>query len=884
MSDPLDPTCSSPAGPSEFDTIVPAPFAGMARDSTVDMPAIGPYTNLAPHAKGGLGEVLTATDPQLHRTVAVKRLQDKHAHNPDVQRRFLLEAEITARLEHPGVVPVYALTHDDHNSPVYAMRFIQGQTLGHAIGAYHAGPPDPLLFRRLLQTFLQVCQTVAYAHSRGVIHRDLKPQNVMLGKFGETLVVDWGLAKVVGRPEEVRTITAEETLIPESVGLGSGSETLLGSAVGTPAYMSPEQAAGRWDVVVQASDVYSLGAVLYTLLTGKPPLEKSNWPEIQQKIQQGDFPRPRQVRADVPRVLEAVCLRAMAVKPADRYSSVEALATDMEHWLADEPVAAYREPVGNRLARWGRRHRALVAGAAALLLTTVAALAVGLILLGKAGTRTEQQRQLAEDNFAEAQHQRDLARVNFQMARHAVDDYFVQVSESTLLKYPGLQPLRKQLLESALKYYQDFLNLGRDDPELQTELAQAYFRVGNITMEIGTKEDALNAYQRARDLYKTLSQDYPKNSSFRSNLAQTYRGIGRMELQTGRVGEASLSFQKAIDLGEELFATNPDVPEFQRDLALSYNNLGFSQHNNSQPKAGLRSLERAISTWKRLIKKHPDAVFQSGMGMSYSNLGWYLTLAGRMTEALEATRQAVATNAEAVRENSTDPGFRNKLGIALDNLGNQYYFADQPTQAREAYERALVVAEALARENPAVIEFQERLVLYHIDLGHLLLHAGQDDKAQKSFEAAMELGQKRRDVPPVDFSYAPIYRGLGKLLRNKGQNARALESLQKAVQIGETNAWGEKPFSTYELACARALCSALIGERKTELAREEKTNKRRYADQAMEALRQAVGEGWANAAWMKKDPDLDALRDRPDFQKAAGYVGGRIRRLAHLYC
>src|SRR6476620_7135791 len=237
MPDPHDPTVTG-GGPLHTTAIGPPPPGADTRDAPAPS---SPYADLTPHARGGLGEVFRGTDPELNRTVAVKRLQDRHADDPGSRRRVLVEAEVTARLEHPGVVPVYALYREAGGRPAYAMRFVQGSTLWDAVRAYHAGPPDPVAFRRLLQSFLQVCQTVAYAHSRGVIHRDLKPQNILLGKFGETLVVDWGLAKVVGRPEDALSEATEATRVP---GAGSGDETAMGSAVGTPAYMSPEQAAG----------------------------------------------------------------------------------------------------------------------------------------------------------------------------------------------------------------------------------------------------------------------------------------------------------------------------------------------------------------------------------------------------------------------------------------------------------------------------------------------------------------------------------------------------------------------------------------------------------------------------------------------------------------
>src|SRR5262249_1328593 len=241
-----------------------------------DAPLCSPvrYRVLRPHAKGGLGEVFVAEDTELHREVAFKEIQKPHAHDPHRRSRFLLEAEVNGRLEHPGVVPVYGLGSYRDGRPFYAMRFIRGESLQQAIGRFHAADVpgrDPgergLALRQLLGQFVAVCNAMAYAHSRGVLHRDLKPANVMLGKFGETLVVDWGLAKVVGRPEG--EVAGEEvTLRPSS---GDGVATVAGTAVGTPAYMSPEQAAGRLDLLGPASDVYSLGATLYHLLTGQTP-------------------------------------------------------------------------------------------------------------------------------------------------------------------------------------------------------------------------------------------------------------------------------------------------------------------------------------------------------------------------------------------------------------------------------------------------------------------------------------------------------------------------------------------------------------------------------------------------------------------------------------
>ena len=700
-------------------------LAYMPRDS---QPAGVRYRKVRDHAEGGLGIVFVARDEELNREVALKEIQGRHADDPDKRARFMIEAEITGRLEHPGIVPVYGLGCYDDGRPFYAMRFIKGDSLKDAIAAFHADETwkrNPgaraLALQKLLRRFLDVCNTMAYAHSRGILHRDLKPANVMVGKYGETLVVDWGLAKATGRSDRDDSSPPPEStmLAPSS---GGSSETLPGTRVGTPAYMSPEQAAGRLDLLGPASDVYSLGATLYTLLTGQRAITGDDLQEIYRKIEHGDFPRPRVSSPWLDPALEAICLKAMALRPLDRYPSTKALADDVERWLADEPVTAYREPWARKARRWRRKHRTAVT-------STVAVAAVAAILLCVyAWQRIDQRRRIDGSALAAIGQAEGLA-VGAR-ASGKPGDWDKAIAEARLAK--------------------DRLEAGGSPTVLREVMA----RLEAFQAEKSRLDAAIEADRKDSQVVADLEEARLRGADLKDNhfdfiakheaYLAAFRAYG-IDVGSLPVEEASKRIRSS-KVGDELISALDDWSRFQIGSVPQERLLSIARASETDPtRASIREAvaRRDIAALRRLCERAEDRRHLGPRARSVFNALLQLGPTGSFP-LLEAIRG----------ENPSDFWLNHDLGVAYSNA--------KTPQFPEAV-RYLIVAVALRPESPGV----------RFNLGRALHGTGDLDGAIAEYRKAIDLDPK----------YANAHGNLGVSLYDKGDRDAAIAECRKTIDL-----------------------------------------------------------------------------------------------------
>lgn len=779
---------------------------------------------LRPHAKGGLGQVSVARDRELGREVALKEIQTRWADNPASRARFLLEAEITGALEHPGIVPVYGLGTYGDGRPFYAMRFIQGDSLDAAIKAFHSGSPPAaatpydhnLELRKLLGRFLDVCDAISYAHSRGVLHRDLKPGNIMLGKYGETLVVDWGLAKAQATSLETvdLSLSADAPLVPPSA---SGvSPTQLGSAIGTPEFMSPEQASGHLDQLGPASDVYSLGATLYMLLTGKPAFKHNDLGSLLAAVQRGEFPAPRQVAPQIPPALEAICVRAMTFAPEARYPSPRELADEIERWLADDSVSAYSEPALVRLRRWGRRHRAVVSSSAVLLVSSVVGLGAIVVAVKQQQLQTEQQRLVAlaaeerasaEARRAEAQHAltlETLSSIVFDLQRQ-------------LAEVPGAQQVRRNLLNTALERLQQVSRNLQTSPQADrltmvamTDLGQSLSDLGAADLPDATAE-ARRLLEHAVKIGVALAAAEPANAQAQGDLAVAYSLLGDVSAQAGQMAAAKDHYEQSLQIRVRLAAADPKNVEAERDLAMSYLRLGMMSEEARQWEVANRYYEQALSNSQRLAAADPgNALMQQFLSISLNKLGNIRLQSGELSAAKNYYLQSLYLREQLASLDSTNFVSQRDLALSYNNLGDICLQAGQFEEARTYFERALQMNERLVAEDRSSVQAQRELSISYNKLGSLDELAGELTSAMKNYKEGLAIRERLAAADPTSATaqrdLSVSYEWLGNVSQRSGQLAAASDYYGRGQQISERLAAADPTHLPAQLAL-QSFCS-----------------------------------------------------------------------------
>ncbi len=793
--------------------------------------SLGEYEILEEIARGGMGVVFKARQRRLQRQVALKMILAGDLATPDAVQRFRFEAETVAGLDHPHIVPIYDIG-EDQNRHYFAMKLIDGSSLTRHIQRLR---DDPEAAARLLAT---VARAVDYAHRRGLLHRDLKPANILLDEHGRPHVTDFGLAKWVNR--------------------ASPNPTETGIAVGTPSYMAPEQAAGPHKDLTVAADVYSLGAILYELLTGRPPFKEATPLLTLRAALDTEPPPPRALNPRVPADLEIIALKCLEKDPARRYASAAALADDLERYLNVEPILARPVRTPERFWRWCRRKPIVAALAAALLLSLLAGggLATWQWQVAEAHAET------AEANYHRADEQRtrverlvmekeearkkeEVARQNegaahkkeetsYRQARAVINDMVRRLSEGGLRDVPGLEPLRKELLESALRYYEKFLKQRGDDPQLREELALTYFRVGAITNRIGPQEKALAAYQQSQQLFQQLLDAQPDNAKLQAQLADAYinggqvkqslnqaraalkdydracallmplrnhpeRGAwakkslaiahtnkGGIQRTLGDLDDSTTTFETTHQLLRELLAKDPKAVHLRADLAVCHINLGVLHAARGDSHKALECYELARSIQLELVKAQPKNLrLQYDLALNQRRVGDRLVTMGRYAEGIQALRAAEQHWRKCAKESPSVADYRSFLAACLRSLGHAERQQRRHAQALPLYLEARGLQEALVKKHSQVAEYHEELARTCFYLAKVHVAQNQRTKSLEPLRRSRDLRVGLLQVNPENLDVRDAHAGtlqeLGWVLTELKRPVEGLSAFAEAV-------------------------------------------------------------------------------------------------------
>jgi tetratricopeptide (TPR) repeat protein len=848
-----------------------------AAEGDKKLPAVPGYELLRELGRGGMGVVYQARDVRLNRIVALKMLLTGAHAGPIDRIRFQIEAEAVATLQHPNIIKIHEVGEKD-GCPYLAFEFLEGQSLDRYLTA-HILPA-----RTAAEMIETLARAIHCAHQRGIVHRDLKPGNIFMSPEGHLRILDFGLAKR----------------------LEADSHTRSGSIMGTPAYMSPEQAHGDVRALGPATDIYALGAIFYEMLTGRPPFRSNSVMDTLVQVRRDEPVPPSRLKTRLPRDLEVICLHCLRKDPARRYPSAEALADDLHHFLAGEPIRARPVPLWERTLKWARRHPT----ATALVLVCISA-ALGLLGVGIwYNARLEHaNRQLVQSN-EQLRAAEGRADARSRIARKAVDDMYSQVAEKWLDDEPYQDPLQRSFLEKALHFYDEMSQEEGADPALRQATAVALFRTGQIDRALGRNVEAESAYDHAIRILEELLHDSPANDSYRQDLANCYNFRGELFRKTSRLAEAGRSYERALQLQQELIQASP-LPEYRQQMARTLYNQGLLWRETNSRAEALDAFAKAGALLEPLVKDSPqEPAFAQELARVYLNQGTIQT--GKDAET--SYRRAIELQSDITERFPRKPEYRFELALTRNNLGNLLSRTEATVpQAREAYQQAADLLDALvavhpdrptyrherarvwnslagvlARSNPALAEatwkkadhdFEQlaeqhpEVADYHFGAGQVLANLGwlqliklhQPLAARPYLRQAAEQLEQARQRNESNFEYrktlAAVYQNLAEDEVQLGNHAAAAQAVEQLLH------YGSSPDRDRYLA-ARLLARALTASRNdTADNADYAARNERYATRCIALLKEIDFRNITPRPDLGDEKAFAAVADRPDFKE-----------------
>jgi eukaryotic-like serine/threonine-protein kinase len=766
---------------------------------------IGPYKLLERLGEGGMGVVYLADQQApIRRRVALKIIKPG-MDTREVIARFEAERQALALMDHSSIARVLDAGATESGHPYFVMELVNGVPITEYCDQHK------LPLRERLKLFVQVCDAVQHAHQKGIIHRDLKPSNVLVAvDAGRPVpkVIDFGVAKAMDQQLTAATIF-----------------TNLSQVIGTPLYMSPEQAETTGRDIDTRTDIFSLGVILYELLTDTTPFDKRRlseaaYEEVRRIIREEEPPPPstrigasghtmattadhfqvdpKKLRQLVRGDLDWIVMKALDKERNRRYETANGLARDIQRYLADEPVEACPPSTTYRFRKFARRNRVALSTA----VLVIAALVLGTVVSTWQAIRATRAEYLAEVSRAAATEQRTEAEkqhvqseANFQLARKTVDEYFTLVSESKLFDVPGLQPLRTNLLEAALRFYKELGNRRSNEPAVMADLAVTYLRVAVVYHVTDRNDDAVAALRNGLEIVERLRRDHPGAAEHHRKLAGFWRGWRRVQANTQLPRDPLAAFQvleRLTALWEQLARENPATPGFQSDLAAIYYLMADLLISRDQRNEGLALLEKSRAVWDKLVRGHPEVPeFRADLARTCEDLAWRLIDPADSQRADALVRQAVTLREQLARDFPGVPQYRLDLAESLKSQGDRAARNHKNEEARTAYTRAVELCQDLADRFPLVPLYSETLVLTQHELEKVLESTDQlsDQQAKQSrLQEIDAVAKLAKDFPTSNVfpsHLAICYRDLALLLLVHNDPDEAIDAHRHAMQILE---------------------------------------------------------------------------------------------------